>query len=79
MPRFFFHVHNSIEIPDPEGLEMPSLTEARTEAIKAARALMADDITTKGEITLSHSITVEHEDGSPGFVLPFRGCVEIHP
>jgi len=79
MPRFYFHVHNSVEIRDPEGVELPSLTDARSEAVRAARALMADDITAKGEITLSHSITVEHEGGAPGFVLPFRTCVEIRP
>lgn len=79
MPKFFFHIHNSVEIRDPEGAELPTLTAARTEATKAARALMADDLTTKGEITLSHRIDVELEDGAQAFVLPFRACVEIHP
>jgi len=79
MPRFYFHIHNSVEIRDPEGVELPSLIAARSEAVIAARALMADDLKTKGEITLSHSITVEPEGGAFGFVVPFRACVEIHP
>ena len=29
MPRFFFHLHNDIEAPDEEGLELSDLEAAR--------------------------------------------------
>ena len=78
MPKFYFHIYNSEEIRDPEGAELPTLAAAKMEATKAARELMAEDLTTTGEITLSHRIDVDFEDGSQAFVLPFRACVEIH-
>jgi len=79
MPRFYFHLHNSVELHDDEGRDLPSLAAARTVATEAARALMAEDLKMLGEITLSHHITVEGEYGVRGFVLPFRACVEIRP
>ena len=33
MPRYFFHLHNDIDCPDEEGLELPDLTTARMHAI----------------------------------------------
>lgn len=33
MPRYFFHVHDGIDRLDTEGVELPSLSVARAEAI----------------------------------------------
>lgn len=79
MPRFFFHLYNSVEVPDETGLELPSVASAKEQATQAARAIMAEDIRTIGAITLSHHILIANEQGLEEFVLPFRACVEIHP
>jgi hypothetical protein len=79
MPKFYFHLQNSINVRDDEGMELPSLAAAKEHATIAARALMADDIKGMGEITLSHHITIANERDQEKLVLPFRSCVEIHP
>ena len=79
MPRFFFHLHNTIEVRDEVGRELPSLEDARVEAVDACRALMADDLRKEGQITLSHRIDIHGEDGESQLMLPFRACVEIRP
>ena len=78
MPRYHFHLFNAVETQDPEGRIFPSLAAARTDAINAARALMAADIVALGEITLSHRIELEG-DGGERLIVPFRSAVTIHP
>ena len=79
MPRFFFHLHNTIEVRDDVGRELPSLHAARAEAVTACRAIMAEDVVNDGQITLSHRIDIHGEDGDSQLMLPFRACIEIHP
>ena len=79
MPRFFFHLHNTVDVRDDVGRELPSLDAARAEAVNACRALMADDLRSDGQITLSHRIDIHGEGGESQLVLPFRACVEIRP
>jgi hypothetical protein len=79
MPRFFFHLHDGVDIHDELGRELPSLDAARVEATEACRAIMAEDVRHEGQITLSHRIDIHGEDGTSMLVLPFRACVEIRP
>lgn len=79
MPRFFFHLHNAIEVHDELGRELPSLEAAQAEATRACRAIMAEDVRNEGLITLSHRIDILSEDGLTKLVLPFRACIEIRP
>jgi hypothetical protein len=77
MPKFFFHLHNDVEVADPVGTELPSLDEARAKAVGAARGVMAADIVEAGHITLSHRITIKDALGGELMEVPFRTCVEI--
>ena len=79
MPKFFFHLHNDVYVQDHMGTELPSLNEARTKAVSAARGVMAEDIVDAGHITLSHRITIADAAGAKLLELPFRSCVEIRP
>lgn len=78
MPRFHFHLYNDTETLDPDGRDFPDLDAARVEAIANARDLMAFEIRTKGEITLSHWIELETEDGDM-HVVKFGDSVTINP
>jgi hypothetical protein len=40
--RYFFHVRDSVELLDEEGIELPGLNEVRTEAIVAAGEMLKD-------------------------------------
>ena len=42
MPRYFFHVSAGQDIEDGEGSDLPSLGEAKIEAVKVAAMLLAD-------------------------------------
>ena len=42
MARFFFHVVNSEYIPDSLGLDCPTLSEAKDEAVRIAGAMLKD-------------------------------------
>ena len=45
MARYYFHFKNGVElIKDEEGSELPTLDEARLQALKAGRELWADSI-----------------------------------
>ncbi len=42
MPRYFFHIDDGVSIPDPTGVELPDLSAARAEAVKASGTILAD-------------------------------------
>jgi hypothetical protein len=79
MTRYFFHLFNAVNIRDDVGRVFATLDEARLDAIKACRALMANDLQNEGQITLSHRIEIVGDDSLTKLVLPFRACVEIRP
>ena len=79
MPHYYFHLFNAVNIRDDVGRHFATLEEAHADATKACRALMANDLQTEGQITLSHRIEIEDDDGETKLVLPFRACIEIRP
>ena len=42
MPRYFFNIHDGIELDDPSGSDLPDLASAFEEARIIARKLLAD-------------------------------------
>lgn len=78
MPRYFFHIHNHIETVDEDGLELPDLQAARKMAIKAARAMMAENLI-DGQLWLDHWIEVENEAHQQVLAIKFGDAVEITP
>jgi hypothetical protein len=42
MPRYFFHVHDDVDIIDNEGTELSGSDEARAEAVVAAGEMLRD-------------------------------------
>ena len=76
MPRYYFHLHNDLDVRDEEGRELPDQKAARAEAIRGARDLMAEDVK-RGRLTLSHWIEVRDEAGAQLFVLRYGEAVEI--
>jgi hypothetical protein len=77
MPRFRFHLYNDVETMDPDGRVFPDFDAAHGDAIQNARALMAADLTGKGEINLAHWIELEDEQGEI-VIVTFRDAVTIH-
>ena len=78
MPRYRFHLYNDVETLDLEGRSFPNLAAARADAVRNARAIMASELKSKGEITLSHWIEVETEEGEL-HIVTFGDTIRINP
>ena len=77
MPRYLFHLYDDEETLDAEGKHFPSLEAAQAEAVQSARSIMGSELQSKGEITLSHWIEVETEEGEM-HVVTFGDTVKIN-
>jgi hypothetical protein len=77
--RFYFHLHNTVEVTDKEGSLCVGLAGAKESALHTARKLMAEDIVALGEITLSHCIEIESEHGLQMLTVRFGDAVRINP
>ena len=42
MPRYFFHIADSVVIPDVDGIELEDLSVARIEAVRVAGEMLRD-------------------------------------
>lgn len=80
MPRFYFHVHDDLNVQDEEGMELPDLAAARVGAIHFARSLMCDELM-NGRIVLHHRIEIADEQQQVIDTIYFRDVVRIeaHP
>ena len=76
MPRYRFHLYNDEQTTDSVGRIFNDLAAAQRDAIRDARAIMAADLTGKGEINIGHWIELEDDAGGI-FVVPFRDAVTI--
>jgi hypothetical protein len=76
MPRYHFNLYNSVGfVPDEEGRELPDVETAREEALKGARAIIADDVL-QGRLDLKGRLEVLDEDGVLVLAIPFTEAVE---
>ena len=78
MPLYLFHLYDDVESIDEIGQEFPDLEAAQASAVQTARSIMGSELTSKGEITLSHWIEVETEEGEM-HVVTFGDTVKINP
>ena len=77
MPRFFFHLHNDVDAPDPDGVELRNLEEARAVALHNARFSAGESVKDMGHIVGDHRIDIEDENGTVLDTVYFRDAVKI--
>ena len=76
MPRYFFHIRENDSFDeDIEGLDLPSVDDAHTEALKAAREMVAE-LVRHGEPIDGMTFEVVDETGSLVHRLPFRSVID---
>ena len=75
--RFYFHLHNDVEAPDPDGVELADLEAARHHALRDSRFTVSETIKETGRLNLSHRIDIEDEDGTVLDTIHFRDAVTI--
>ena len=76
MARFYFHLIDTFDAPDEEGVELSDSDAAERHALRCARELMSDDIR-KGQLNLEPRIVVEDEQRRIVLQLPFHKAVVL--
>jgi hypothetical protein len=77
MPRFYLHIRSAGEmIVDEEGLELPGLKAAISEAVRGARGILAGEIET-GFLRLDQAIEIHDAQGLHVRTVPFTDTVSI--
>lgn len=77
MPHYFFDVHNCIGfLPDQEGRELPDLETARSEGLKGARSILAEDVM-QGRLDLDGRLEIFGADRKLLVTIPFSEAVEV--
>jgi len=77
MPRYFFDLHNDVDVLDPEGKELPDLSAAVAHALLEARTMIQASVADTGRIDLRHHIDVRDESGSIVHVMHFEDAVAV--
>jgi len=75
--RYFFHLHNDVDVPDEGGKELPDLEAARAYAVRMARFEVSESATRDGRIVLSHRIEVGDENGAVLATVHFGDAVQV--
>ncbi len=76
MPLFYMHIRECSEfLEDADGLEFPSLAEARAEAMKCARELMSERVF-RGKKLNDGTFEIADETGQIVLVLPFQDSLD---
>jgi hypothetical protein len=75
--RYYFHLHNDLDVPDCEGQELPGPETAREWARCQARALFAHLAKEQGRVALSHRIDIEDKDGTVLDTARFGDAVKV--
>lgn len=70
MPRYYFHVHDHLDLPDVDGIELADLGTARAEAVRLCGALLKEqaDIFWQRD---AWRMDVTDEEGTTLFSLSF--------
>jgi hypothetical protein len=63
MTRYFFDLHDDMDVSDAEGKELVDLGAATAYAIKLTRDMVAASATEHGKIDLGHCVDVRDCDG----------------
>jgi hypothetical protein len=77
VPRFYFHLHNSMDVPDDEGADLPSLDFARAHCLRLVRVTFAETAKSEGRIVLHHRIDIENEQGRVLDTVHFGDAVRV--
>lgn len=75
--RYYFHLHNDLDVPDQEGRELPDLFAAEAWAASQARNFVGQMAKDEGRIVLHHRIDIEDGEGRVLATVRFGDVVEV--
>jgi len=76
MPRYFFHLYDTMAVVDEEGTELPDPEAARAKALRDARTMACAEVL-EGRLTLSHRIEVADCRGDVLLTVAFGDSVDV--
>jgi hypothetical protein len=77
VPRFYFNLHDDLDVLDDEGMEHPNLEAARTHALHCVRVTFAETAKDEGRVTLHHHIDIVDEHGVVLHSVKFGDAVKV--
>jgi hypothetical protein len=77
VPRFYFNLHDDLDVLDDEGTELPNLDAARAHALHSARVTFAETAKDEGRVTLHHHIDIMDEHGVVLDAVQFGDAVRV--
>ena len=77
MPRYFFHLHNDVDVEDREGKDFADLRAACEHATELARFEFAESAKERARIKLSHHIDIEDSSGVVLATITFGDAVRV--
>ena len=77
VPRYFFDLHNDLEVIDEEGCDLADLAAAKEHALAEAREMIQASASETGKIDLCHRIDVRDESGGIVHSLRFEDAVSF--
>jgi hypothetical protein len=77
MPRYYFHLHNDVDAPDEEGVELADLQAARERATYLVRVTFAETAKDEGRVVLHHRIDIEDGQGKVLDTVHFGDAVTV--
>jgi hypothetical protein len=76
MPRYFFHLHDDLTVPDEDGMELADLEAAKACGIKEARSVAVEQVR-EGKLDLNHRIDVADEQSVVVHTIRFAAAIEV--
>jgi hypothetical protein len=76
MPRFYLHVHDTLDAIDDEGIDLPHLNDACAEAISGLRCVIAGQVR-DGRLVAHTHVSITDEAGERLAVVNLSDAVEI--
>jgi hypothetical protein len=77
MARYFFDLHNDLDVEDPEGRDLPDLEAVKAHLLHEVREMVKASIDETGRIDLRHHIDVKNESGAVVLVMHFKDAVTV--
>jgi len=77
VPRYYFDLHNDMDVLDEEGKELPDLRAVQAAALCEVREMALASIADNGELNLCHHIDVRDESGAIVYVMRFEDAVTV--
>jgi hypothetical protein len=76
VPRYYFHLHDTVGVEDEEGKDLADVTAARDYALANVRDMVCSDVK-NGVVNLDYRIEVVDEAGEAVLTLKFGDAFKV--